>query len=195
VIAGLGGFGAVAGLAWGARSFTVHLARRAMRLTLIATVTAVLALAGLGWTFVRLAQYSEIAFLAELATTLNPGFLVALPAAIVLGLAFTVSRVGARAVLSETAPAMAQGKIFAVQSAITDVIVIVPLLGIGAMTGYAGPRAALILVAALGTAMFILLEWGLPRFASSSRGAMVRTRPYRGVAPSHRDPSSRPAAD
>ena len=92
-------------------------APRVMRLVLIGTVVAVFGSAGLGWTLVRLAEFSRVEFLGDLVATLNPGFLVALPAAVVLGLAFTVSRVGARTVLTETAPTRTQGNIFAVQGA------------------------------------------------------------------------------
>ncbi len=165
IIVALGLIGAFTGLGWTARSFTVHVAERPMRLTLAGTVAGVLALAGFGWAIHTAAHHSDVDWIASLAAAANPGFLVALPVAVVLGLSFSVARIGARTVLSETAPPAAQGKIFAVQSAFADVLVIFPLIGVGAMAGYAGPRSALVLVAAIGALVFIFLEW-----AAMSRG-------------------------
>lgn len=159
IIVALGLLGAVAGLGWTARSFTVHLADRPMRLTLVGTVAAVLALAVVGWTIHQVAYHSDVGWIYSLAAALNPGFLVALPVAVVLGLSFSIARIGARTVLSETAPTAAQGKIFAVQSAFSDALVILPLIAVGVMAGYAGPRSALILVAAIGAGVLLLLEW------------------------------------
>jgi MFS family permease len=175
-IVGLGGAGAIAGLVWGARSFSIQRADAAMRLALGATVVSVLALAGFGWLVHTLAHHSQIELVATTTHSLNPGFLVALPAALILGLCFSIGRVGTRAVLSETAPVGAQGKIFAAQSAATDALAIAPILAVGALSGVAGARPGLIIVATLGIGVFAILEWWLPR------------RRQREVVPANRQP-------
>lgn len=71
--------------------------------------------------------------------------------AIPLGFAFSLVSVAARVVLNEQAPPEAQGRVFAVQSALGDFLSLLPLLLIGAIADVVGVRATL-LASAIGVA-------------------------------------------
>jgi hypothetical protein len=122
-----------------------------------------LALVGLSGLLTEAAQLSQIEVLRNATYTVDLGLIVAASAAVLLGLCTSIAPVGARTIFSETAPPGTQGRIFATQSAITDVLTVAPLLAAGAMTGAAGPRASMALVAALGLALFVALEMSLVR--------------------------------
>ena len=176
VLAALGGTGVLLGLTWSGRSLTSVLAPRAMRIALIVSVGSVFALLGLSALLVTAAQHSQVDALTDAAYALNLGFLVAAPVALLLGLCSSVAPVGARTIFSETAPLATQGRIFATQTVITDVLVVAPLLAVGAMTGTAGPRASIALVAAIGLALLIALEFALLRRRPVLEPVLARIR-------------------
>jgi hypothetical protein len=163
VIAALGGTGVLLGLTWSGRSLTSLVAPRAMRIVLVVSVGSVFALMGLSGLLVTAAQHSQVGALTDAAYALNLGFVVAAPVALLLGLCSSIAPVGARTIFSETAPPAIQGRIFATQIVVTDVLVVAPLLAVGAMTGAVGPRASIAFVAAIGLALFLALEIALLR--------------------------------
>ena len=77
--------------------------------------------------------------------------------AIPLGLAFSLVSVGARAVMNETAPQHAQGRVFSVQMAAGDFLSLIPLLVIGAVADLVGVRATLLAsaISALAAAAYL----------------------------------------
>ncbi len=157
VLALLGGLGATAGLAWAHRALTMQRASHAIRVALAASVAATLSLAGVAGALVLLVRLSPAAPFN--VATLDLSFAVAAPAALLLGICFSIAPVGARTIFSETAPPGMQGRVFATQSMSTDALVIAPLLLAGLATDAAGPRAALYFVGMLGAALFVALEW------------------------------------
>jgi MFS family permease len=71
--------------------------------------------------------------------------------AVPLGFAFTLVGVAARVVLNEQAPPEAQGRVFAVQVAIGDLLSLVPLLLVGTAADIFGVRTTLITAATVAT--------------------------------------------
>jgi hypothetical protein len=69
--------------------------------------------------------------------------------AVPLGLAFTVVSVGARTVFNRRSPPELQGRVFATQSALSDLASVLPLLVIGAVADLVGVRVVLLVTAGL----------------------------------------------
>ncbi|MEZ4502935.1 MAG: hypothetical protein R3C39_09945 [Dehalococcoidia bacterium] len=158
VVAGLGALGALVGLTWSGRALTSVRAPHALRAVLVVSIGSMLALVGLAALLIEAAELSRIGVLTHATYSMDLGMVVAALAALMLGLCTSIAPVGARTILSETAPAGTQGRIFATQSALTDVLTIAPLMAAGAMTGTAGPRASMALIAVLGLLLFAGLE-------------------------------------
>ena len=77
--------------------------------------------------------------------------------AIPIGLAFSLVSVAARVVMNEHAPPEAQGRIFAVQMALGDLLSLLPLLLVGVVADVVGVRATLLASAlsAIGVAAYL----------------------------------------
>jgi len=150
--------GALLGLFWVGRSFSLTDAPRLMRLTLAGTVVSVLALAALdqGLGLANLAWRASVIPHVEIG--INSSILVAIPVALLLGICVAVAPVGARAVLSATAPHGQQARVFASQAMFTEFLIILPLLLAGVGTEFAGPRVTFGFVAAAGVVLFLVLE-------------------------------------
>jgi MFS family permease len=69
--------------------------------------------------------------------------------AVPLGLAFTVVSVGARTVFNRRSPPELQGRVFATQSALSDLASVLPLLVVGAVADLVGVRVVLLVTAGL----------------------------------------------
>jgi hypothetical protein len=152
--------GVVLGMIWAARGFTLHSAPRLMRLTLLGSVVAVVALAVLDR-----GLHAATTHLNPLPFGLpdyNPSTVVALPVALLLGICLSLAPVGARAVLSEVAPQSHQGRVFASQMTLTHLVVMVPLGFAGVGTQLAGPRITFGLIAGLGILVLLVLESAAP---------------------------------
>jgi MFS-type transporter involved in bile tolerance (Atg22 family) len=80
--------------------------------------------------------------------------------AIPIGFAFTLVNVASRVVLNEQAPPEAQGRVFAVQMAIGDLLSLVPLLMIGAAADIFGVRTTLITATTVATILGAYLTFG-----------------------------------
>jgi MFS family permease len=72
--------------------------------------------------------------------------------AIPLGCAYTLVSVGTRVVMNEQAPLEAQGRVFAVQTALGDTLSLLPLLLVGVVADLVGARATLLVSAAAAMA-------------------------------------------
>ncbi len=150
--------GAALGLAWVWRSFALEEAPRVMRMALFGTVASVLALAALDRGFGLAEQVATATILPNPNLAPNSSVLVVLPVALLLGISFVIAPICARAVLSATAPRGQQARVFATQSTLTEMLVILPFLLAGAGTEFAGPRATFGFVALVGIAAIMLLE-------------------------------------
>lgn len=174
-LAGIGVVGAAAGFSWIGRSLAPS-APRTMRLALIAIIGAALALAGLGDGLRALTEVSQLSAIDHFAESRNLDFALAFPVALIFGLCFSIAPIGARAVLTETAPVGQHARVFAAQAALTDLLVLAPLLLVGFGAQIAGPRVIFLFVGALGVTVFLLLE-----SARLQRSLMAR---YPASAPS-----------
>ncbi|MEX2080640.1 MAG: hypothetical protein WEC33_03415, partial [Dehalococcoidia bacterium] len=116
------------------------------------------AAASLDYGLTAAAQYSQVPPIARLEASLNTGFVVALPVAFLLGLCFSAALVTSRMVMTETAPAGQQARVFATQMTLTDAVILLPLVIAGVGVEFAGARATLAVVGALGLGLFVLME-------------------------------------
>ena len=154
--------GAVAGLIWTGGMLTPERARRVMRLSLLAMIVGVFALAALDYGITAVFEFSHVPPMIGLDMSLSTTYLVALPVAFLLGIALSASLVSARVVLTETAPIGQQARVFAVQSTLTDALVVLPLLLLGVGAQFAGARPTLAAIGVVATLVFVAMEH--PRF-------------------------------
>jgi len=97
--------------------------------------------------------------------------------AVPLGLAFTMVSVGARTVFNRRSPPELQGRVFATQSALTDLASVPPLLVVGAVADLVGVRLMLLVVAglsALAAALARLTAPGQRPSGSPAEGGVSR---------------------
>jgi hypothetical protein len=90
------------------------------------------------------------------------------PIAAGLGLCLSLAPIGARAVLTHRAPLEHQGRVFATQGMLSNVVVIVPLAVAGVGTEVAGTVTTFLFLAIAGAGMLVALEYGLPRLRGST---------------------------
>jgi len=154
--------GAVIGLIWCARTVDVERARDVMRLSVVAMIVGVFALAVLDYGVEAVAHFSGVAPIAHLEASMNTTFIIALPASFVLGLAFSGALISARVTLTGTAPVGQQARIFATQGTLTEALLVLPLLLTGVGTEVVGARATLAAIGIVAVLAGLILE--LPRF-------------------------------
>jgi hypothetical protein len=97
--------------------------------------------------------------------------------AIPLGLAFTMVSVGARTVFNRRSPPELQGRVFATQSALTDLASVPPLLVVGAVADLVGVRVMLLVVAGLSALVAVAARLTAPgkrRLDSLAEGGVSR---------------------
>jgi MFS family permease len=152
------GIGVLAGLAWAGRTLTLASAPAALRLALVAVIVCLLALAGLADGLGAFAGFSRITALSPLENWGAVSMVVALPAALLLGLCLSAVPIGARTILTETAHRHEQARVFSTQAVLSDLLIVTPLLLTGASVEVIGARSAFILIATLGIALFFILE-------------------------------------
>jgi MFS family permease len=158
VLVATGAAGVGLGLLWAGRSLSMRLAPRAMRLTLFAAVISALALSGLGHALSAIVGLGSLPVLGALDDPQPASFALALPAMLVLGASFSVAGIAARSVISETAPALHQARVFASVATFTDLVVIVPLALAGLTAELLGARPVLLVFGAVGVGVLVLLE-------------------------------------
>ncbi|MEZ4553183.1 MAG: MFS transporter [Dehalococcoidia bacterium] len=158
VIAGVAGLGGVAGFYWTSRTLTLRVAPTALKVTLLLMVVSLLALSALTDGFVAGPGAAGFEFLQPLNLLRASSFAVPFSVAAILAMSLTVAPIGARTILTETAPRAHQARVFATQGIVTDLVVLLPILLSGLGTELAGARVTLLVLAAVGLGMFILLE-------------------------------------
>lgn len=156
VAAGAAGVGL--GLLWAGRSLSMRLAPRAMRLTMFAAVLSAVTLSGFGHVLSAIVEFGPLPAVAALDQPRPASFALALPAMLVLGASFSVAGIAARSVISQTAPMVHQGRIFASVGIFTDIVVIVPLALAGLTAELLGARPVLLIFGVSGLAVLVLLE-------------------------------------
>lgn len=167
VIAAVAALGGVAGFYWTSRTLTLRVAPRALKWTLLLIVLSLLTLSTLSARFIVTPGVDGLDVLQPLNLLRASSFAVPFSIAAVLAMSLTVAPIGARTILTETAPREHQARVFATQSIVTDVVVLLPILLSGVGTEFAGARVTLIVLAAVGLGMFVLLE----RVVRSAPGA------------------------
>ncbi|OAI38550.1 hypothetical protein AYO38_09490 [bacterium SCGC AG-212-C10] len=150
--------GVVIGLAWASRAVTVARSVEIMRLSLAGMVISVFALAVLDYGLTAMAQYSQVPPIASLEASMNTTFVVAVPVAFLLGLAFSGALISARVALTESAPIGQEARVFAVQGTLTDSLLVLPLLLTGLGTEFAGARMTLAAIGIIVAIALVALE-------------------------------------
>lgn len=173
--------GAVGGLLWAARGLELPIAPGTMRLTLAGTVVAAVALAGLGNGVALATGLVEVGPFGWIQDSTDVSVAVAVPVALLLGACFIIAPIAARTVLSATAPITEQGRVFATQAMMTDIIAILPLILAGVGAEMAGARATFLVVAALGAALFLALEVARLRSGPIHLHAPIERSPMTGA--------------
>lgn len=164
--------GLLGGLGWASRSFHHGIARPVLRLTLLATVVSLFALAVLGDGLAAMSR--ELGLWAPFGDESILEIAVTVPVALLLGACFAVGPVSARAVLSAAAPRRQQARVFAVQGTLTDVVAILPLALAGAGVQASGTLPTFLFLGVLGAAAFAVLEVTTARLpAAASSGITV----------------------
>lgn len=158
LIVAVGVTGALLGLIWAGRHLNTAIAPRVLRLAALAAVIAVLALAGLSEVFTVMAGNSRVAPLEGIASPLVSGVIVALPVALVLGAFISIVPVAARTVLTQTAPAGQQARVFATQAVSSDLLSLIPVGLVGLSAEFAGARFSLLLIGLIGVMTLLVLE-------------------------------------
>lgn len=170
--------GGAIGLVWAGRSLAGRDAVPTMRLVLAGMVVAILAMAVLGSGLSLIAVHSRLPLVSGIDSAAAASTVIAFPVLLLLGWSLGTGTVLAYAVLTETAPRGQRARVFAVESLFTKLLVLLPLLCVGVSTTLVGARLTLVLVAAVGFAVLLLLEsaWAPPRLA---RVAEAVPRPIR----------------
>jgi MFS family permease len=92
--------------------------------------------------------FGFLEFDAGVPSVITMAMLLAIP----LGFAYTLVSVGTRVVMNQQAPLEAQGRVFAVQTALGDTLSLLPLLLVGVVADLVGARATLLASAAAAMA-------------------------------------------
>jgi hypothetical protein len=143
-----GSIGTVAGLVWAASASSAERARSVMRLSLLGMAVSAFAYTALNYGLTRIPPVGQLAPHADSTLVL------ALAVAFLLGMALAAAMVSARAALTTAAPVGTQSRVFAVQSALSDSLVAIPLMALGVGGTFAGSGS---IFAALGTMGAIVL--------------------------------------
>ena len=159
--------GMVAGLLWAAPAATKARAAWFMRAGILGLTVGVFALAALDYGLVAVYEYSRFEVLVHFDISMNTTFVVALPVAFLIGLCLSLTQVAARVALTETAPLGQQARVFAVQSTLTESLIVLPLLLMGVGAQFAGARPTLAAIGILSALAFVVIHH--PRFQPAPR--------------------------
>ena len=146
--------GVILGLLWCSRTLNIDRAHGVMVMSIVGLAVSLTALAALDYGVTAAVQYSQIPPVIDLEARLNTSFVVAMPAAFLIGLCLSGALISARVALTETAPAGQQGRVFAVQLLVTELLIALPLMSLGIGTSMAGARTTL---AALAVVLLVIL--------------------------------------
>ena len=170
MLVGTAAVGAVLGLIWSGRHLPPARSPLVMRFVLLATLGATFALTPLGDGLATLTlTLTGTAFNFDTsAGPLPAGSLAAVPAVLVLGAALSMAPIVARSVLTATAPSEQQGRVFAAEAVLSNVLVVPALLLAALSTDLVSARATVIFLGVVGCAVFLALEYvAIGRDASS----------------------------
>jgi hypothetical protein len=131
---------------------------RMLRAAMVAAIASSLALAILAEALSLTFSYSQLPSLPDVRSIPPLNVLVALPFFAVLGAVFTATPIAGRALLSARAPASSQGRVFAAQGTLSNLLVLLPLAIATAGTELIGARGTLLFVAITGSAVLFALE-------------------------------------
>jgi hypothetical protein len=173
--------GVLAGLIWCGRTLSVERARTVMNLSILGMGISLAALAALDYGISAAAQYSQIPPVMRLEASMNTPFAVAIPVAFLLGLCLSGALIAARTALTETAPLGQQGRVFAVQLVIVELLIAVPLMTLGIGTAFAGARTTLAVMSAL--VLLVLVVFEIDRIRSERRIPAIGTSGSPGALP------------
>ena len=151
--------GAIIGLISAGRIVTPARAGEVMRIALVGMAVAVAALAFFDNGIDAAARYSHLPPIESLDGWANTTYAVALPVAFLIGFVMSTSLISARVALTSSAPLEQQGRVFALQETVTEALLVVPVLGIGAIAELTGARITLAGLAALCVLAFLILEF------------------------------------
>jgi hypothetical protein len=163
--------GVLAGLVWCGRTLSLERTRTVMNFSILGMGVSLAALAALDYGITAAAQYSQIPPVMRIEASMNTPFAVAVPVAFLLGLCLSGALIASRTALTETAPMGQQGRVFAVQLTLTELLIAVPLMSLGIGTAFAGARTTLAVMA--GLVMLVLLLAEVDRLRTSRRGAAL----------------------
>ena len=168
MLVGTAAVGAVLGLIWSGRHLPPARSPLVMRFVLLATLGATFALTPLGDGLATLTLTGTAFNFDTSAGPLPAGSLAAVPAVLVLGAALSMAPIVARSVLTATAPSEQQGRVFAAEAVLSNVLVVPALLFAALSTDLVSARATVIFLGVVGCAVFLALEYvAIGRDASS----------------------------
>jgi len=203
VLAAAVALGGLIGLGWSARFVSPRQSPLAMRLVLLAALLSIFALAPLGDELGSLTVSGASIDLGGIAGPIEAGSLAALPALLVLGMTLSMAPIIARSVLTSTAPAEQQGRVFAAEAVFSNVLAVPAVLLAALSTDMASGRATMMFIGIVGGAVFLMLEYhalrrrgwaaanpvpapNVAKFAAAegahSLTAVIRCRPLTGAA-------------
>ncbi|MDA0352062.1 MAG: MFS transporter [Chloroflexi bacterium] len=159
VLAAAVALGGLIGLGWSARFVSPRQSPLAMRLVLLAALLSIFALAPLGDELGSLTVSGASIDLGGIAGPIEAGSLAALPALLVLGMTLSMAPIIARSVLTSTAPAEQQGRVFAAEAVFSNVLAVPAVLLAALSTDIASGRATMMFIGIVGGAVFLMLEY------------------------------------
>jgi hypothetical protein len=153
--------GGVAGLVWvghqRARASQDGLLR-ILRAAMVVVIACSLALAILADALRLTFSYSQLPSLPEVRSMPTLNVVVALPVFAALGAVFTATPIASRALLSARAPLSYQGRAFAAQGTLSNLLVLLPLTVATVGADLIGSRGTLAFVAVTGGLVLLVLE-------------------------------------
>ena len=168
MLAGTVAVGALIGLVWSARYLSLARTPAAMRLVLLAALVSTFALTPLGDGLGTLTVTGLALDFGRAAGPLGAGSLAAMPAVLVLGMSLSMAPIVARSVLTVTTPPEQQGRIFAAEAVLSNLLVVPALLLASLSTDLVSARVTVMFIGVVGSAMFLLLEYRALRQSESA---------------------------
>ena len=162
--------GAIVGWGWSGRFISSARSPLMMRLVLLGALASTFALTPLGDELSTLTVPGATTDLYGFLGPLRAGSLAALPALFVLGMTVSMAPIVARSVLSSTAPVDQQGRVFAVEAVLSNVLVVPALLLASLSTDFVSGRATVMFIGIVGSAVFLMLEYRALRRSGWSAG-------------------------
>lgn len=172
--------GLVIGLVAGAQVRSLRQGASMMHYALAGVAVSALLLALLAPTIHMVLSASQVSEMAEIGGSAWTAMIVLIPAAFVFGISMNLSLISARTVLTLGAPEGHQGRVFSVQSVVTDVFLLPMLLLIGVGTDFLGPR---IMLTILGGLALVPFAWAARNPVRATALALLPHEPQTPITP------------